>query len=535
MDLPSILAETLTEQGYDVEDAPAMEGRSGATYPVSLIARQGDERFIVDLLASRAVTGKDVEALSSIVDDTGVDGAILFAIEGVLDDALAAPEDRIDVHDRSATAEAIGLRMLDHLIEAGSVDVEPHEAGQIDAVGPTRADPAATPRPDASTQDPGRSHPPAQTADGGQDAGPEDGDAELLTASSSEPDRSRSQDPPQAPDQTPGQAEGQEPEGFLSPEEMAQRAQQMLEEGELPDDGDAELIVDDEPAETAPDRGADQTPEPTQGGGEPDPAPEARPSTTQTDPEPDEPAMEGGQVFEDADCELLPSEPRDADPAPQEPEAPPADASSEEVERPPTQAAGTSSEDRQPASSPAAAAGPPSEDDQAFLSGATMPPRVSADEARREAEGALFQVDEARLELIPFHVFGYECLLESDGTTKDHSGRLWVSAQSGGVVEDPEGDLVEDPGVPHERFQAKIEPASAASNARSHLVDNLEIREELRDDYSETAIIERVTLTPKEDTVRLEHLGTAFAPRWRVEGQNGTLFVDAITGDLVNG
>jgi hypothetical protein len=42
-----------------------------------------------------------------------------------------------------------------------------------------------------------------------------------------------------------------------------------------------------------------------------------------------------------------------------------------------------------------------------------------------------------------------------------------------------------------------------------------------------------VLLEPEPGSLELERLGKAFAPRWRIEGSNGTVFVDAVTGELV--
>lgn len=607
MDLSSLLSQALTAQGYEVEDAPPLEGRSGATYPVSLIAERSGDRLLVDVLSGRQATAGDLEALDAIVEDTGLDGAIFFALGGVAGGTEASTSvDSVDLRRPEAIEQMLGSLVLDHVT---AVTADP------DAIGPSPIDleaidwqtppeektaPAATDTQngDGSSRTPQPSPAAMAASDVPNDSDvPDDGDAELLTSTPEDADppnatAAQAETPtPAQPEPVEAQGEAPSPEepapepraaqadhagdpteeddadpgGFLSPEEMAQRAQQMLENDELPSDGDAELLTGDpdpdptpspSPAQSTPTEDADTSnpPEQANGQGSPnttseptDPEPRADPTPApQQASEPAEP-IEEGQVFEDGDCELLPSKPRQA---PEEPDqaapsqaegpaqpqqAPPSEASAPEE----LQARQASSPDPSPpvtaaTGSPAAAAGPSSTDaEEAFLSGGCLDPKIDEDDARREAEGALFRVSSARLELLPFHVFGYRCQLVGDGKTKEAEGRVWVSAQSGAVVEDPDGTLADDPGIPHERFQGSIPAAKANEEARRGLLSTLERRDEVREDYNETAVIERVRLSPQEESLELTRLGMAFAPRWRVEGQNGTVFVDAITGDLI--
>jgi hypothetical protein len=192
----------------------------------------------------------------------------------------------------------------------------------------------------------------------------------------------------------------------------------------------------------------------------------------------------------------------------------------------------TASPSPEPDASPAAAAGP-AEDAEAFVSGAAIEPQIDEAEARRTAQEAVFEAHEARLELLPFRVYRYRAQLEGDGHTREEDGRVWVSTQSGAVVRAPRGDRVDEIDPPHERFQGSLPAKDTEQAAREHLLDTLERREELRQEYSESAVIERVLLEPEPGSLELERLGKAFAPRWRIEGSNGTVFVDAVTGELV--
>lgn len=610
MDLANLLADTLTARGYEVEEAPPLEGKSGATYAATLVATRDGKRFLVDVLASKPVDGSDLEALQSVVDDTAVDGALLLALG---DEAreVGAPHEGVEVWPRPRVARAVGDRLLevelDESAEAIGPSPDPASAPDDEPAAATRPD--TTPGPAApATADDGAEllgsgtgstpQPPEQEparAQGEASADPGEVPAAQAEASTQGSESAHSSDPspstgetgpepeptpdpqpePKAEPEPAAASEGGDPaatgskgassapsseppaasEGpdeFLSPEEMAERAAQMAEGGG-PEDGDAELLTDDdptpEPASQQPAQGeaspAPSAQEPAQqGGSQPtQPDPDAASETPRNHPdaggqaEPaeaaeDEPDLEGATVFEDADAALLPSEPT----RPAETQETPAQETATDAQPDPStspQEPSSTGTGQAASGGPLAAAAPVEDEDETFLSGGCVAPRVGEQEARHEAEGAVFEVDEVRLELLPFHVFDYACRLEGDGTTRQDEGRVWVSAQSGAVVNAPKGDLVEDPGVPNERFKGSVPADRAVHQAKDHLLDNLERREELREDHSETAVIERVTLSPQAETLSLDLVGKAYAPRWRVEGQNGTVFVDAISGDLV--
>jgi hypothetical protein len=591
MDLADLLADTLAAEGFEVEQTPPLEGRSGATYPAHLVAERDGERLLVDVIASDPVDGSDLEALDAVVADTGVDGALLLALADEAEEVGGAHEN-VEVWPRPTVARRAGAALLSQAVQAS----DPESIGPSPADGePTTADPDTPtsntgPRAaarsatgdngaellngDASSTEPAADPAPAPEPDA--DRGPR-AEPEPEAEPSPSPDRqgdpqTQSQDPAAAepadpePEPAPESRQGGSPDaddlgpeggGFLDPEEMVERAEKMANSGDLPEDGDAELLTDD------PDRQPEAQGSPggqaaaeggsgTQAPGQPDPDaqpapqdadPQPAPDSRETEAQPDGPdAMEEGQVFEEADAELLPSKPRDeresqGEPQTQEPATGQGASGAEPATDPGSQATtGSPAGSGEGGSSPLAAAAPTeTTEETAFLSGGCVPPRVTEDEALIAAEDVVFEADEARLELLPFHVFDYACRLEGDGAARDEDDRVWVSAQSGAVVEAPQDDLVEDPGRPNERFQGELGARRAADRAEEDLLASLGRREELREDHSETAVIERVRLEPNPDTLALEHLGKAYAPRWRVEGTDGTVFVDALTGDLVSG
>lgn len=541
VDLSSLLSDALTDQGYQVEDArEPIQGDSGASYPVSLVATRNEQRYLVDVLASRTVRDEDISALDAIVDDTGLDGALVLALEGTDLTPEIPKAETVDVWDREEVDQAVGHRILDGLL-AGDVDPDdigptPTDGQPADAAStgtatsPDTPTTESTPGPEPTQTEPPQASPPSQP--------------ETDPTSAQQPDTTDSEPPTAEPAQTAAsngsqddsnafEGTGVDQRELLDPEDMLERAEQLSQKGEI-DDGDAELIVEDdepaadpEPAQPSP--GAEQPSDPS-GPTDADPAP-----ATDPDPSDIEPADDG------SDAELLDSGPTpppgDSRPGPDADPPEPETATTARTDSQPEDDPDASTSDPSTpstASSPAAAAGPSSEG-ESFLSGATIEPQVDEAEARRKAEEVVLEAQDARLELLPFRVYRYQALLEGGGHSENEEGEVWVSTQSGAVVDAPDGDRVDDPDVACERFQGSLSRSETREAARDHLLDALERRDEIRQDYNESAVIERVELAPDPESMTFEDRGKAFAPRWRVDGPNQSVFVDAVTGELVKG
>jgi hypothetical protein len=519
MDLTSLLTNILTARGYDVEDTPPLEGASGASYPVTLVATRGGETRLVDALASRKLRAQDASALASIVDDVGLDGAIVLALRGVEDDATAELDDRLEVWDETESVQAAGTWLFADALDADDVDaigpstnVEPADTGPetpiADETDPTTEEtqPASPPQSTASAQ---------ETETGATPQGPPSTNGESSTSPT--PDPEPVSEPVTQADADDGDDVLDEPpqQEFLDPDEMIERAERMAS-GDSPSDGDAELIVEDDSSSEPESQQAQ--PQPNQTADEVETEPEQ--PEPRADPTEIEPADDG------SDAEILTDDDPSSDETSNESEPEPATDPATDATRQPSEAG------RGATVSPAAAAGP-SEDDEAVLSGATIEPELDSDQAVGKARSHVQDVDEARLELLPFQVYDYEATVEGDGNTREVDGTLWVSTQSGSVVEAPDGDMVPEPNAPHERFNGDLGRDSTRSAANEHLQEALEFRDEVRQEYSESAVIERVTFSPREGSIELEDRGKAYAPRWRVEGASGTVFVDAVTGETV--
>jgi hypothetical protein len=432
VDFSSLLAETLSNRRYEVEDTSPIEGASGASYPVSMVAVRDGQRFLVDALASRPVRDEDVDAVASIVTDTGLDGAIVLALRGT--EATQA-HDSVEVWDRTTVEQAVGALVVDgHLDEVGHADdIGPSPVDTDPATGPTaEADEEPTREP---APDPAATGPVTDTASSQPDPTPQ------TTDPGSEPssDRSPTADPDPAPEPEPEPQTATADEGttdpldedidhgeFVDPEDMLERAEELMQEGAV-DDGDAELIVDEDPdPEPQPD------PSPNAGNqapAEPQPEPETEAEPAQGKPNgasstaPEEPASDG------SDAEILEDDTGSAQPRPQPdgegPQPETATTARDPDRRQPSE--DTASPSPETDASPAAAAGPAG-DAEAFVSGAAIEPQIDEAEARRTAQEAVFEAHEARLELLPFRVYRYRAQLEGDGHARGGGPRVGVHA-----------------------------------------------------------------------------------------------------------
>lgn len=596
MNLSTLLVEALDELGYRAAGTVPLEGRSGTQYAAALVAERHGARFLIDVLLNRAANQQDAEALGSIAADVGLSGAVLVAFAGaevdpghpqvtVLErDELARAAGARLISRAVAAAKADPEASLEappasgatppfEDVPASLIGETEKNASQPEPPSPTVA-PAPTPAPvvpeesDAEWLDSGRDPVPTPAAEApaapavptAQARVADDGsDAEWL-------DSGRRPAPTPAPEPEPV-AEAPASEPAPSPGQDPASVQRITERIPVPD-ADAEWLPskprNPPPATADPPPAKDPTPSPS-------PAPVSEP--------PGASQAEGG-----SGAEWLPSEPRTPEvraprtptaaatpndavllpgrrptpgretPAEEPPRARaenqrgPIDKGLDRVVHTSGDAAWMPSKPRiarpweQPAveGAPAEPARhappretPPKRADSGFLSGPCIAPRVDAREARRAAEGPLFQTHKATLELLPFLVFRYRCTLEGGKTSRDHEGEVWVSALNGAVSPAPEGDLVQELEMPFSKLPPTVDRERGSDLARAHLNQELTFREEVSQSFGEAAIIERVVLKPRQGSLQFEHVGSAFFPRWRVEGQNGTAFVDALTGELV--
>jgi len=185
-----------------------------------------------------------------------------------------------------------------------------------------------------------------------------------------------------------------------------------------------------------------------------------------------------------------------------------------------------------PEESDSAAAGPLSPPPMLFPEGErTVRPRI----ARADAE-ALAAVEGFRytLRLIPFYVSAYRVRVPTPhggpGHPADHL--VAVNALSGRAEfwEPGERELVADLEEPNQR----LEPQLSESQVRAIAVDSTRRRHTVSVDHTEqhggALVIERRRVPPGEDDLALAPPVLVHVPYWYVEGADGRVVLDAVTG-----
>lgn len=573
MELPRLLTRILQADGFDVQDPGAVEGRSGATYSVSLVAERDGERRLVDILAFRKARGRDLDALAKITKDTGYDGAVLVALQGREEGVGDQDHETVEVLDRLAVATRLGELLLDDQTPGSGFEAEDAalellpirleerpDAGlseDDEELAPVPSEQAAEAYSQAAQQaagdttndpvDQAQASPELPEGQAVDPAGP--GAAEDLEAA--EPDV---QDPPvaQADDESDAEWLSEPPSADPEPEEPEPEGPDL---DQAPDDGsDAEWLTDPPDGDANEKKGLDG--QPATGPDEmelPDDGSDAEWLTEPPDGEANEkkgldgqPATDPSQIEvpdDGSDAEFLEGSTREKEPEPEGAgQLPPgyqaAEGTSPAKEASDAQWLG----DPGPGSSPSGSAEPAPADETEetagapaanFLVGGCLPIQIDEAEARRKGQGTLFSVEEAELELLPFHAYTYRCQLTGEGSSQPAEGSVWVSALNGNVVHDPPVDLIYELDVPFSKLEPEHPAAKAETDAHAFLCEELVVREEVRQDFGESSIMERIELSPDPDSVAVEHHGLVYAARWHLVGKNGEVYVDAATGDVL--
>ncbi len=474
--------------------------------------------------------------MAKITKDTGYDGAVLVALQGREEGVGDQDHETVEVLDRVAVATRLGELLLDDQTPGSAFEAEdaalellpirleerPDEGLSEDdeelapvsseqaaeaysqaaqqAAGDTTSEPVdqaqARPElPEGQTLEPDG---PGSAGDL-EDAGPGDQDPQVAQAED-ESDAEWLSEPPSA------EAGSEEPEPDGPDLDQA------------PDDGsDAEWLTDPPDGEANEKKGLDGQPATDPSQIEvPDDGSDAEfleGSTREEEPEPEG----AGQLPPGYQAAEGTSPAKEASDAQWLGEPGPGSSRSGAAQHPPADEA------EEPTGAPAAN----------FLVGGCLPIQIDEAEARRKGQGTLFSVEEAALELLPFHAYTYRCQLTGEGSSQPAEGSVWVSGLNGNVVHDPSVDLVDELNVPFSKLEPEHPASKAQTDAHAFLCEELVVREEVRQDFGESSIMERIELSPDPDSVEVEHHGLVYAARWHLVGKNGAVYVDAATGDVL--
>ncbi len=148
-------------------------------------------------------------------------------------------------------------------------------------------------------------------------------------------------------------------------------------------------------------------------------------------------------------------------------------------------------------------------------------------------------VDRVFLRLAPFHVFDFEAHLLVDGSldAETRRGRMAVDATMKKVMEwSLPLDIAElnAEGCDVDEKKVRVDTAGAESALRGELVNLVTRDVVLAEDGDEWSVVvkKKVALAPTDITLKL--LGTFWIPIWRVSGKDGSIEIDATSGNVLH-
>ncbi len=160
---------------------------------------------------------------------------------------------------------------------------------------------------------------------------------------------------------------------------------------------------------------------------------------------------------------------------------------------------------------------------------AVLKPIVTKTTATEIAQQQVGRVKRASLELVPHHAFTYNLNLVVDGLDAPIAGRgaVLANAVTGALVEVPELQYTTRSMEHAQVTVAQLDTASVYGKAKSHLTKrftrDVKITRTIEDVEMEEA--KRIVPTPLD--LNIESAGTVLAPVYVIEGENGTIEVDA--------
>jgi hypothetical protein len=161
--------------------------------------------------------------------------------------------------------------------------------------------------------------------------------------------------------------------------------------------------------------------------------------------------------------------------------------------------------------------------------------RVDREEAQEEARPDLVDVQDTTLELVPHVAFEYTCRVpDGAGDTETYRGHILLNALTESAV------TLEAPrfadGVPQgaRLLDPELDEQGAASEARAHLDDRFTREVKVEEGDGNVSVMETKVVSPDEGDVDLEPEGTWYVPVWRLEGENGSVRLDANRGEVLD-
>ena len=142
----------------------------------------------------------------------------------------------------------------------------------------------------------------------------------------------------------------------------------------------------------------------------------------------------------------------------------------------------------------------------------------------------------SELNLLPYYVFEYSLLLEIEGEVEERSitGLIAVNAINKNYELWKTGyETVSTLSVPHIKTEPRISLEDAQSLSLEGLIKEYTSEKEVKIEDENITIIEKRKTRPKEKTIKLNFIGLYYFPVWVITGREGTIKVDAVSGNII--
>jgi hypothetical protein len=162
-----------------------------------------------------------------------------------------------------------------------------------------------------------------------------------------------------------------------------------------------------------------------------------------------------------------------------------------------------------------------------------LQPGIDQERARglvsERLEGA-FRFD---LRLVPHYCYAYACPMQRGAGRHELSrGMVLVDAIGGGASAWEPAPLVRWDGTTS-RMEPSLDEPAARERARDMIISANTRIVNLKHDRGAVTVYEKVTLKPSAEALRLEHRGLVLWPVWGIEGGNGAVVLDAVSGRVL--
>jgi len=146
-------------------------------------------------------------------------------------------------------------------------------------------------------------------------------------------------------------------------------------------------------------------------------------------------------------------------------------------------------------------------------------------------------ITNSQMELIPYYLFSYSCITleENSDTRKPRSGILGVNGVTLEVEEwEPGFPTINELPMDYIRLNPRADEKVARDLARSGVVQiNTRVLEVVTESQGLTMNRSKKSY-PDTSSIRLVPEGLHYFPHWHVRGERGSMFVDAVNGDIIS-